>query len=484
MALVSERTVRCHSPEEGVVSDTGVTAKPAPAGWSNRKREVPGRAALRTPLFPLAALVALALSAASPLSSAEPPDAAGGGKPLDLDEVVAAALEENPDLRAMRAEWKSMEEVPEEARALPNPMLGLSGMGPLGDGFPSAEEKRIELEQSFPWFGKRGLRGAVAEKEADASRGDYETEARDLVFEVKEAYFDLFAVQHVIAIARAEGDVLARMLEIANAKYATGEVGQADVLKAQTEITMWKARLLELEAREGVAGARLNRLMNRAPESPLGPAATTPAEVESKLEAMLGTDIDSDDQALRDLAEKSRPEIARARARIERDELERDLMKKESLPDYAIGVEYRNIEGADDMAMLRFAIDLPIWRGKVRAGVREAEKSLDASRAELEAAERETALDVWSAHIEWDTARRTHELYTKALLPQAEARLRASEAGYRTGTVDFLDLLESERFYLAARVEAAMAEGEVGGKLARLERATGAGRIEDAPREE
>ena len=52
-------------------------------------------------------------------------------------------------------------------------------------------------------------------------------------------------------------------------------------------------------------------------------------------------------------------------------------------------------------------------------------------------------------------------------------RFSASEAGYRTGKTDFLDLLESERFLLNARVMAAMAEGNVGMELARLERAVG-----------
>jgi cobalt-zinc-cadmium efflux system outer membrane protein len=64
-------------------------------------------------------------------------------------------------------------------------------------------------------------------------------------------------------------------------------------------------------------------------------------------------------------------------------------------------------------------------------------------------------------------------LYKTALVPQAEARFNASEAGYRTGKVDFLDLLESERFLLNARVMTVMAEGNVGMQLARLERAVG-----------
>jgi hypothetical protein len=40
--------------------------------------------------------------------------------------------------------------------------------------------------------------------------------------------------------------------------------------------------------------------------------------------------------------------------------------------------------------------------------------------------------------------------------------------------VDFMDLLESERFLLGAKMMAAMAEGTVGMQAARLDRAVGA----------
>ena len=89
------------------------------------------------------------------------------------------------------------------------------------------------------------------------------------------------------------------------------------------------------------------------------------------------------------------------------------------------------------------------------------------------AAERQSALDVQDAAFKLQTARSTLELYRMELIPQAQARFSASEAGYRTGKVDFLDLLESERFLLNAKIMAAMAEGTLGMQSARLERAIG-----------
>ena len=389
---------------------------------------------------------------------------------LTLEQLVGDAMRENPQLKSARAKWEAMKERPAQERTLPNPMLTYSGMDMIDGGtWPDTQEKRIMLQQEFPWFGKLGLKGKVAEKDAESMQREYEGMQREVIMMVKESYFDLYATQRALSITRAEEDVLKQMQKIAEAKYGVGEITQQDVLKAQAEISMLKARVLELEQQQTVLKAKLNQLLNRRADSSLGLAVTEPQrEFEFQADQLFG------------LAEKNRPEIKQARAQIERSQRERDLMKKEFLPDYRLGVEYRNVgvdwsnfSRSDDMVMFTIGIDLPIWQTKYRAGVREANKMIESTQAALEAAETQTSYDVQDASFKLLTARRSLDLYKSALVPQAEARFDASEAGYRTGKVDFLDLLESERFLLNARVMAVMAEGNVGMQLARLERAVG-----------
>jgi len=382
---------------------------------------------------------------------------------LSLDELVAAALRDNPQLRALRARWEAMGERPAQERTLPNPMFSYMGMDEVDrHRFPDTNERRLELQQQFPWFGKLGLRGKVAEKDAEATEHMYWAAAREVVMMIKESYFDLFGVQQALTITRGEKDVLSRMQKIAETKYSTGTASQPDVLKAQAEISMLGARLLELEQQEVTIKARINTLLNRPPESSLGLAVTPPqAEFEGAYER------------LQALAREHRHEIDHAQVEIQREQHRRDLMKKEFFPDYRLGIEYRNFDRGEDMVMFTVGVDLPIWQRKYRAGVREAEKMIESSKAALDAVERQTSFDVRDAHFKALTAQRTVALYRTALVPQAEMRFQASEAGYRTGKVDFLDLLESERFLLNARVMLAMAEGNLGMQLARLERAVG-----------
>jgi outer membrane protein TolC len=266
-----------------------------------------------------------------------------------------------------------------------------------------------------------------------------------------------------MATTRKEEAVLQRMAKIAETLYATGERSQQDVLKAKAEITMLKQRLLELDARENAIQAKLNTLLNRRADAPFGAAVTPPP-----------TNVTLAAEALFALAATNRPEVKAAQAQIERYELESALMARESLPDYRLGLEYRAIANGDNMAMFTVGMDLPVWRSKYRAGVREAEKMKASSQAARAAAERNSALDVQDACFKLSTAQRTLALHRTELIPQAEARFNASESGYQTGKADFMDLLESQRFLLSVRVMSAMAEGDIGMQFARLERAVGA----------
>ncbi len=400
------------------------------------------------------------LTALGVSTRAQPVEIAGS---LTLDRSVTTALAENSRLKAMRAKWEAMQERPVQVRTPQNPMLKYSGMDMIERGnWPNTNEKRIMIEQDVPWFGKLGLRGEVATKEAEAMQRDYEAMVREVVMMVKETYFDLYGVQHSLVITRTDEDVLKRIEKISETKYGVGEVTQQDVLKAQAEVSMLKQRLYEMEQQEVTLKAKFNQLLNRRADAPLGRAVTDPQrEFQFKAEELFR------------LAEKMRPEIKKARADIQRNQYERDLMKKEFFPDYKLGVEYRSFGASEDMVMFTIGFDLPIWQKKYKAGVREAEKMIEFSKASLEAAQRQTSFDVQDAYFKLQTARRTLDLYKGALIPQAEARFEASEAGYRTGKVQFLDLLESQRFLLSARVMTALAEGNVGMQLGRLEWAVG-----------
>ena len=387
-------------------------------------------------------------------AQAEPHELAAS---LTLDSLIETARHDNAALRAARAKAAAMNERPAQEKALPNPMFKYGAMDSTARGnLADAGEKRFMVEQPFLWIGKRDLRMKIAGQDAAAMRQEAEMLEREIVMQVKETYYDLYGVQHVTQIVRAEEKLLREVLTAAENQYATGQRTQQDVIKAEAEITLLQQKLLEQEQQEASLKARLNQLLNRSQAEPLGLAVVGPPR-------RPGNSATTGD----------RPEIKAAKIDLEHSQLQRQLMHKEFFTDYRIGAEYRNYRAGDDMVMLTFSFDLPIWQGKYRAGVREAEKMVESSTAALDAARQQAAFESADAHYKLRAAQRSLELYEQTLIPQAESRFKASDASYRTGKGDFMDLLESERFLFNARTMAAMAESNLGMQQARLERTTG-----------
>lgn len=383
---------------------------------------------------------------------------------LSVGEAVEIAVLGHPELARMRSQWEALQERPAQARALANPMLSYGGMDTVSGGtWPDTSQKRYMIQQDLPGYGKRGLREEVAHQDAEIMRLELEAATQDVVLRVKESAVELLAVRQVIELLREEEGLLRRMEAVAETQYSTGERSQADVLMAQSEITRLKQSTLDVQARENRLQAQLNILLNRRVDELLFLEDSTPLP-------SFGDAIDP----LLKLAEANRPELRTAQARIQRENLVQRRRTRESAPDYRVGFEYRDLDAGDDMAMFTVGVNLPIWRGKERAGIREAASRQAASRSALEAADQLSMLEVQDTHFRWMTAKRSLELIRTELIPQAEARFSASEAGYRTGQLDFLDLLASERFLLDAKIQAAWGTSELSQQAARLERVVGA----------
>ncbi len=130
-------------------------------------------------------------------------------------------------------------------------------------------------------------------------------------------------------------------------------------------------------------------------------------------------------------------------------------------------------ESGDDPILLSFGLNIPLWRGKYDAGVREAiARRLAVSSERADQANR-IAAGIHRSWFEHTDADRQVRLYERTLIPKAEESLRASLAGFRAGSTSFLDLLDTERTLLEFAIAGERARAERGKALARLNRLVG-----------
>src|SRR6267143_1037322 len=87
----------------------------------------------------------------------------------------------------------------------------------------------------------------------------------------------LFIARKATEVHLASVELLRQIADVSQAKYSTGRISQQDVLKPVVELSKLHGDLLMFEEQAGVAAARLNVLLARAPEAPIGPL-TEPTE--------------------------------------------------------------------------------------------------------------------------------------------------------------------------------------------------------------
>ncbi|UCE41547.1 MAG: TolC family protein [Candidatus Aminicenantes bacterium] len=392
------------------------------------------------------------------------------GKKTTLDELIQIALQQNLQIRAAKKEWEaSLQKIP-QAKALPDPVLSYAHFGQSIETRLGPQRNKISVSQQIPFFGKLGLKGEIAAQSSDVLEQQYHTVKADMVLKVKEAYFSLFLIDRSIRISQEEKGVYRRLSEIAAKKYETGQVGQQDALKAQLEISKVTEKLLNYHRVRKAIVAELNSLMNRETDSLLE---------ETEEFAMPERQIDL--EQLISWARENRPELRKAQSVIQKNRESLNLVKKDYYPDFRIMLDYIDIgAGTSDHPddgrnawMASIGINIPLWRKKLRAAEAEAIIRIKASEDLYENIENETLSRIHALYFEIETAREQIELYEFSLLPQAEQTLKASEIGYLTGKVDFLNLLDSERMILTIRNGYFKVLAELGRSLVRLERLVG-----------
>ncbi len=433
------------------------------------------------PLFLGALLVCMSLVFALPrasfaeggtMSEARTDDTAHGNEEeavflhetLPLDAVLTYAQEHNPTIRAARSRTVAAQHVPAQASAYDDPVV-------MWDNWNTPENLRLNeasnnifrLSQKIPFPGKLRLKGEIAAKEAAQREAELRAAAIDTVAQVKKAYYDLWLIYQNLQIYNRDKKLVAQFAEIAERKYAVGQVSQPDVLRAQVELTHLINRVTTATLNLSKAHAQLNALLSRPSEAPLGLPHDPPPPVIA--------------YSLEDLAKQTlahRPDLVSQVSTVERENLALALARKAYYPDFEVSVSrFVNFDQRDGFG-LTVSASIPLaFKHKYDAGVEEAVANHETAQSDLRRLQDRALFEVKQALVEAQVALEQRNLFLYTHIPQAEQTLAASQIGYQTGKIDFLSLIDSVRVVEQVHLEHLMAAANFEKAWADLERAVG-----------
>jgi outer membrane protein TolC len=127
------------------------------------------------------------------------------------------------------------------------------------------------------------------------------------------------------------------------------------------------------------------------------------------------------------------------------------------------------------MAMVE--INLPVYRKKLAAGVREADAGIREMESMKQEVQNRISVDLQDQLYKLRNAERQMHLYNDVLVPKSLQTVEVTETAYSAAGADFLDLVEAERELLMFQESYFRSVADYGQALAKIEALVGAGPI-------
>jgi outer membrane protein TolC len=384
-------------------------------------------------------------------------------KEITLEELVKAAVENNPEIKSSaQAAAATRARIP-AAGALPDPTVKFETMGnlippTLMKGDPSSA-RTYGVEQEIPFPGKLGLKESIASVEAESQQWNHELVHRKVMSELKQAFFELYLIHKSIDTLLKNRELLQNFENIAEARYKVGQTSQQDILKAQVEESKVLDKLLVQGQKKRIAEAKINNLLYRPAETPVGkPAEFKKAELAYSLEE------------LTQLARSNSPALKVQESETERRQQGVELAGKEFYPDFALGFTYYERDQNPGMYGLMMSAKVPLyfWR-KQQPELEAARLNLSSARSMRDNTSSTVRYQVKEAYTTATTSEKLANLYSSAIVPQSNLALNSAIANYQVGKIDFLQLIDASMSLLEYQLKYYESMVEFHKALAQLE---------------
>lgn len=388
---------------------------------------------------------------------------------LSLQQALQRAETLNPGLAAFRERHLSASERIKLAASLPDPKLQVAYFVESVQTRTGPQEAIYSFNQTVPWLDKLGTRKDLATSDAKVMGLMYQQARLELRREVASTYAETAYLAKAVQTTEANLELIQEMQAIVEERVRGGASVNA-LLRLEVEFERTRDQLEKLGQTRVMQRNRLAALLSidAAALGELNPVGEWAADLpESELsQTVLAT---------------QNPELLALRQRTEGAVDQVKLSRLERYPDFTFGLNY--IQVGDNGAMtpdagkdpwsVSLAVNLPIWEGKNRAGIRAANAQRRAVEQTYLNRELQLKAELSSTQTALADSRRRMQRYREKLIPLAEQALDNSRSAYKSGQLSVLELIDSERALLDLNLNYWRAAANVQQSAAMIDSLTG-----------
>lgn len=383
---------------------------------------------------------------------------------LTLDQCISIAIKENPLILSSFQQYQASLARISQAKAFSQPSLNWdSDLQPNLFDFKNTGEWYFGLSQSLEFPGKRSVRGKIASRESSEILQDVELLKLDIVFQVKQAFYNLLLTQEKLKYAELNLELSQDFQKKAELKFESGDVAKVEALRARVETSKAANKVRVATNEVSLAKAYLNYLMARTKYTPL--------DVSGKLRKPAAN---LNLEELKKRAFAFRPEMKKIGFSLEKQNLQKKSSYMNYLPDFDLGVNRHKVAGEGSWwdVTLSFPIPLFFWQ-PARGEIAEAQANIRAIKREAEHLKNSIVLDVEEAYMNATATRNQIKLFEEDIITQAEEVYNLFLFSYQEGEIGGIELIEARRTLIEARTSYADALFNYQAALSALEKSIG-----------
>jgi cobalt-zinc-cadmium efflux system outer membrane protein len=317
-----------------------------------------------------------------------------------------------------------------------NPSAGYEGQQLGSRGL--AEQHGVYVTQEIVRGGKLKLNRNVAAQEISKAEAELAAQQQRVLTDVRMAFNQVLIAQRQAKITVELQDIAANGMKTADALMKGKEVGMVDLMQAQLEFENADILVQNAHNRSRAAWQTL--------ASVVGDPGLTPQPLEGDIEA---------EHPLHDYSSTlerlltSSPEIAAARAEIERARWAAERARVEKTPNLMVQglMNWRDngIGGRPDGA-IQVGVPLPLWNRNQGAMIQASQEAAAAERA-LDQLELDLQNRLAPVYERYANALNQVEKYRTRILPTAKESVELIHRSYEAGEAGYINLLTAQRTY-------------------------------------
>jgi TolC family type I secretion outer membrane protein len=396
------------------------------------------------------------------------------GAPLELPQIIDLALTNNPATRTSWLEARLAEANLGSVRSayLPTVDLGASlthARTSIGTA-TTLSGPNLSLDYLLFDFGGRNAASEAARQTLIASGFTHNQTIQDVILDVEQAYYDYLDAKALLTAQEATIKERQTSLDSADARHRAGVATIADVLQARTALSQAK---LTYETIDG----NLRRLQGTI-ATLMGVPASTPFVVGDLPADVPAQQVSDAVESLMTRAVNERPDLAAARAEVERARQRVQVVRSAGLPSVGVGASAGNVftNGLNRRTTpysAGISLRVPLFTGfrntyDIRAAQIETQLAAENERS----VEQRVGLQVWTSYYALQTANQ-RVATSRDLLRDARESVDVASGRYRAGIGNILDLLTAQAALENARAEEVQARTDWFLSVAQLAHDTG-----------